>query len=52
MDDAVRIVTTAETPTAVVTETTSWEELPQVWPALLAELSRVPLFRLVRDRQR
>lgn len=38
MDDAVRIVTTVETPTAVVAETTSWEEFPGVWRALLAEV--------------
>jgi effector-binding domain-containing protein len=38
MDDAVRIVTTAEMPTAVVAETTSWEEFPGVWRALLAEV--------------
>src|SRR5260221_12595452 len=38
MEDAVRIVTTAETPTAVVAETTSWEEFPQLWGALLEEV--------------
>jgi effector-binding domain-containing protein len=38
MDYAIRIVTTAETPTAVVTETTTWKEFPQAWPALLAEV--------------
>ena len=38
MDDEVRIVTAAQTPTAVVAETTSWEEFPRVWRALLAEV--------------
>jgi effector-binding domain-containing protein len=38
MDDAVRIVTTPPTPTAVVAETTSWEAFPQVWRALLGEV--------------
>jgi hypothetical protein len=38
VDDAVRIVTTAHTPTAVVAETTTWEEFPQVWKGLLAEV--------------
>jgi effector-binding domain-containing protein len=38
MDDAVRIVTTAPTPTAVVAETTSWDLFPQLWRALLAEV--------------
>jgi effector-binding domain-containing protein len=38
MDEAVRIVTTAETPTAVVAETTTWEAFPQVWPDLLGEV--------------
>jgi effector-binding domain-containing protein len=38
VDDAVRIVTTRPTPTAVVAETTSWEAFPQVWRALLAEV--------------
>jgi hypothetical protein len=38
MDDAVRIVTAAQTPTAVVAETTSWEQFPRVWRALLAEV--------------
>ena len=38
MDHAVRIVTTAPTPTAVVLETTSWDEFPQVWGALLGEV--------------
>ena len=33
-----RIVATAETPTAVVAETTTWEEFPQVWRALLSEV--------------
>jgi effector-binding domain-containing protein len=38
VDDRVRIVTTAETPTAVVAETTSWEEFPKVWGTLLTEV--------------
>jgi effector-binding domain-containing protein len=38
MDDAVRIVTTPQTPTAVVAETTSWEAFPRLWGALLAEV--------------
>ena len=38
MDDEVGIVTAAQTPTAVVAETTSWEEFPRVWRALLAEV--------------
>ena len=38
MDDAVRIVTTAPTPTAVVAESTSWEEFPQLWGELLSEV--------------
>ena len=38
MDDEVRIVTTAATPTAVVAERTTWEEFPQLWGALLAEV--------------
>lgn len=38
MDDAVQIVTTAQTPTAVVAEATSWEEFPQLWRALLTEV--------------
>ena len=38
MNDEVRIVTAAQTPTAVVAETTSWEEFPRVWRALLAEV--------------
>ena len=38
MDDAIRIVTTTQTPTAVVAETTSWEEFPRVWGALLDEV--------------
>jgi effector-binding domain-containing protein len=37
-NDGVRIVTTVQTPTAVVAETTSWEEFPQVWRAVLAEV--------------
>lgn len=38
MDEAVRIVTAAETPTAVVAETTSWDAFPQLWGALLGEV--------------
>jgi hypothetical protein len=38
MDPAVRIVTSAQTPTAVVAEATTWKEFPQVWRALLAEV--------------
>jgi len=38
MDDAVHIVTTAETPTAVVAETTTWEAFPQLWPDLLGDV--------------
>jgi hypothetical protein len=38
MDDAVRIVTAVQKPTAVVAETTSWEHVPRVWRALLAEV--------------
>jgi effector-binding domain-containing protein len=38
MDDAVRIVTTAQAPTAVVAETTSWQAFPQLWGELLAEV--------------
>jgi effector-binding domain-containing protein len=38
VEDAVRIVTTRPTPTAVVAETTSWEAFPQVWAALLGEV--------------
>ena len=38
MDYAVRIVTTAPTPTAVVAESTSWEEFPQLWGELLGEV--------------
>jgi effector-binding domain-containing protein len=38
MDDAVRIVTTPHTPTAVVADTTTWEAFPQLWGALLAEV--------------
>ena len=38
MDDDVRIVMTAQTPTAVVAETTTWDEFPQVWGALLGEV--------------
>jgi effector-binding domain-containing protein len=38
MDYAVRIVTTAPPPTAVVAESTSWEEFPQLWGELLSEV--------------
>jgi effector-binding domain-containing protein len=38
MDHNVRIVTTPETPTAVIAETTSWEEFPQLWRTLLGEV--------------
>jgi effector-binding domain-containing protein len=44
MDDPVRIVTTAQTPTAVVAETTSWDEFPRLWRGLLAEV-----WAVVRD---
>jgi effector-binding domain-containing protein len=44
MDDAVRIVTTAQTPTAVVAETTSWDEFPRLWRGFLAEV-----WAVVRD---
>jgi effector-binding domain-containing protein len=38
VDHPVRIVTTAQTPTAVVAETTTWEAFPQLWGALLSEV--------------
>jgi effector-binding domain-containing protein len=38
MDHAVRIVTTAPTPTAVAAETTTWEAFPQLWGELLGEV--------------
>ena len=38
MNDEVRIVTTAQTPTAVIAVTTSWEEFPRVWGTLLADV--------------
>jgi effector-binding domain-containing protein len=38
MGKAVRIVTAAETPTAVVAETTSWDAFPQLWRTLLSEV--------------
>ncbi len=38
MDEAVRIVTTSGTPTAVVAETTTWEAFPQLWGVLLGEV--------------
>ena len=38
MDDPVRIVETVGTPTAVVAETTSWDEFPRLWGPLLAEV--------------
>jgi effector-binding domain-containing protein len=38
MSDAVRIVTTAGTPTAVVAETTTWEAFPGLWGELLTEV--------------
>ena len=38
MEHAVRLVTTAATPTAVVAETTSWEEFPRLWGELLGEV--------------
>jgi effector-binding domain-containing protein len=37
---AVRIVTTAETPTAVVAEATTWKQFPELWRALLDEVWR------------
>jgi hypothetical protein len=38
VDDPVRITTTAQIPTAVVAEATTWEEFPHVWKALLADV--------------
>jgi effector-binding domain-containing protein len=38
MADGVHIVTTAETPTAVVAETTTWEAFPQLWSELLNDV--------------
>lgn len=38
MEYDVRVVTTAQTPTAVVAEATSWREFPQVWGALLDDV--------------
>jgi effector-binding domain-containing protein len=38
VDDTVRIVATAATPTAVVAEATSWDEFPRIWGALLGEV--------------
>jgi hypothetical protein len=38
MDDAVRIVVTPDTPTAVVAETTTWEAFPALWGELLGEV--------------
>ena len=38
MDDAVRIVTTPGTHTAVVAETTTWAAFPELWRDLLAEV--------------
>jgi effector-binding domain-containing protein len=38
MDGAVHIVATAEIPTAVVAETTSWGEFPRLWGELLTEV--------------
>ena len=38
MDERVRIVETVGTPTAVVAETTSWDEFPRLWGPLLAEV--------------
>jgi effector-binding domain-containing protein len=38
VEHAVRLVTTTPTPTAVVAETTSWEEFPRVWGELLGEV--------------
>jgi effector-binding domain-containing protein len=38
MDQAVRIVTATPMPTAVIAETTSWEQLPEVWRSLLADV--------------
>ena len=52
MDDAVRIVTTAQTPTAVVAETTSWDEFPLLWRRLLAEVWAVCAFGPDRGPQR
>jgi effector-binding domain-containing protein len=38
MDDAVRIVTSAGTPTAVVAEATTWVAFPKLWGDLLGEV--------------
>jgi hypothetical protein len=38
MDDEVRIVCTTRAHTAVVGETTTWDEFPQVWRTLLGEV--------------
>ena len=38
MDDAVRIVRTPQTHTAVVAETTTWAAFPELWRELLAEV--------------
>jgi effector-binding domain-containing protein len=38
VEHGVRIVTTARIPTAVVAETTTWEEFPELWRELLDEV--------------
>jgi hypothetical protein len=38
MDDAVRIVATVPTPTAVVAAATSWDAFPELWRTLLDEV--------------
>jgi hypothetical protein len=38
MEQAVSIVTTSATPTAVVRETTTWERYPSLWGELLGEV--------------
>ena len=34
----IRIVTTPETPTAVIAQATTWDEFPQLWGTLLSEV--------------
>ena len=41
MDYEVRVRTTAESPTAVVAEATTWEEFPALWRGLLDEVYAV-----------
>jgi effector-binding domain-containing protein len=38
MNDAVRIVTTPPTPTAVIAASTTWDEFPELWGSLIAEV--------------